>query len=252
MLLDDRLYALLASQAAHVNIEQVCVGLRYTAVTLSDGGIGLAYTWPNAKECTALPSAHTNCEGQSATVLLEKIRAAAMPERSQALALINALNHRYALTLPEDPGNRCLYDFMNLDADPRVAMVGYFSPLVARLQDRKVALEIIDTGRGVGDQARFYAKLNTWADVLVITSTSIINGTTEEIIGQAHSRVRTVMLGPSTPMVGQAFRHLPVQMLAGTVPIDKVKVLQTVQQGMGTRIIHRFSRKAYWMREPQE
>ena len=249
MRLDDRLYALLAPHAARVTIEHVCVGRRYTAVTLSDGGIGLAYTWHNENERTLMPSVYREYKRQPATVLLEKIRGAALLDRSQALALINALNYRHTLKLPEDADNRCLYDFMNADAGPRIAMVGYFSPLVARLKERGAALEIIDMGRDVGDQERFYARLNTWADVLVITSTSIINNTTEAIIRKAHSRVRTVMLGPSTPMVGEAFRHLPVQMLAGTVPIDKAKVLQAVRQGMGTRIIHRFSRKAYWLRE---
>ena len=71
MRLDDRLYALLASHAARVNIEQVCVGLRYTAVTLSDGGIGLAYTWPHANERTLLPSADTG--GRRTRLFLEKV-----------------------------------------------------------------------------------------------------------------------------------------------------------------------------------
>ena len=144
MQIDDRLYALLAPQAARVKIEQVCVGLRYTAVTTSDGGMGLAYTFNRADQGRAIPSEYTDCEGRPATVLLEKIRENAAFDRGQALALINALNYGHALLLPEDPDNQLLYDFICLDAAPKVAMVGYFPPLAAYLQDRGVALEIVE------------------------------------------------------------------------------------------------------------
>ncbi|MBT8370694.1 MAG: hypothetical protein KJO34_07010, partial [Deltaproteobacteria bacterium] len=54
-----------------------------------------------------------------------------------------------------------------------------------------------------------------------------------------------VMLGPSTPMVKEAFEHLPVHMLAGTVPINKEKILKAVRHGMGTPVLHKFSRKSF-------
>ena len=54
-----------------------------------------------------------------------------------------------------------------------------------------------------------------------------------------------VMLGPSTPMVAEAFKHIPVHMLAGTVPIDKENVLKAIRHGMGTPVLQKFSRKSY-------
>jgi uncharacterized protein (DUF4213/DUF364 family) len=72
-----------------------------------------------------------------------------------------------------------------------------------------------------------------------------LNNTAEKILGHAHPGIKTVMLGPSTPMVKEAFDHLPVHMLAGTVPLDKDKILKAVRHGMGTPILHQFSRKSY-------
>jgi hypothetical protein len=46
-------------------------------------------------------------------------------------------------------------------------------------------------------------------------------------------------------MVAEAFLHLPVHALAGTVPVDKDSVLRAIRHGVGTPIIHRFSRKVY-------
>jgi len=249
MKVDEQLYTLMAPRAASIKIEQVCLGLRYTAVTTSDGGIGLAYTYHEDGEPTLASSAYRDCEGQSALVLLGKIKSEEPLKRSQALALINALNYRHALQLPEDRVNRILYKTFNMGTGCRIAMVGYFGPLVAYLEDCGAVLEIIDLKRGLGHKERFYEKLNTWAEVLVLTSTSLLNGTTEEILGHVNPRVRTVMLGPSTPMVAEAFRHLPVHMLAGTVPIDKANVLKAVRHGMGTRVIHRFSKKAFWAQD---
>ena len=67
----------------------------------------------------------------------------------------------------------------------------------------------------------------------------------EEILINVGKKVKTVMLGPSTPIVADAFSHLPVDMLAGTVPIDKEKTLKSIRHGMGTPVLHRYSRKVF-------
>jgi uncharacterized protein (DUF4213/DUF364 family) len=85
--------------------------------------------------------------------------------------------------------------------------------------------------------------LNDWAEILFLTSTSILNNTCEDILARAGQQLQTVMLGPSTPMVAAAFEHLPVHLLAGTVPLDKDQVLKAVRHGQGTPVIQRFSRK---------
>jgi hypothetical protein len=46
-------------------------------------------------------------------------------------------------------------------------------------------------------------------------------------------------------MAAEAFDHLPVHMLAGTVPIEKENTLKAIRHGMGTPVLHRFSRKSY-------
>jgi uncharacterized protein (DUF4213/DUF364 family) len=124
-------------------------------------------------------------------------------------------------------------------------MVGYFGPLVDILKRRRANLEILDESRKLGQEDAFYTKLANWADVLFLTSTSILNCTSENILGHAHPDIKTVMLGPSTPMCREAFSHLPVHMLAGTVPLDKEKILKAVRHGMGTPVLHKYSRKSY-------
>ena len=112
-------------------------------------------------------------------------------------------------------------------------------------KSRGAELAVIDQNREIGDPADFYHKLENWAEVLFLTSTSILNQSTEEILAHTSNDIQTVMLGPSTPMVPEAFAHLPVAILAGTVPVDREKVLQAVRNGAGTRHIQQYSRKVY-------
>ena len=245
MRLNQKLYDLFKKRAREVNIEVLCLGLGYTVVTLSDGGIGLSYTHFEDKKSCMLLNKHIDYEGQPALQLLEKIKSDHPVERSMALALVNALNHKDALEYPEDRKNQIMFDQFNIGAGTRVAMVGFIGPLVDVLKQKNARVEVMDASRGMGEKSDFYAKLEGWADVLLLTSTSILNNTTEEILQNAHPKVKTVMLGPSTPMVAAAFDHLPVHMLAGTVPIDTANVLKAIRHGMGTPVLQKFSRKTY-------
>ena len=223
MRLNQKLYDLFISKANEVKIEILSLGLGYTAVSLSDGGIGLAYThFENKKSCMLL-NRNIDFEGKFADQLLEKIKSENTVERSMALALINALNYEQALLLPEDPDNKIMFDTLKIGKESNVAMVGFFGPLVKNFKEQNITLEILDASRNLGIKKEFYNKLGNWADVLLLTSTSILNNTTEEILANVGQKVKSVMLGPSTPMVKEAFEHLPVNILAGTVPLDKAK-----------------------------
>ena len=245
MILNDRLFSLFRDKAAKTRVDLLCLGLGYTAVVTTDGGIGIAYTYfADKKSCMVLNEA-IDYEGRPAIALLEKIKSESPIERSMALALVNALNYQHALQLPEDENNEIMFEQFKITKGTKVAMVGYFGPLIKRFEQREAALDILDQSRGLGRKADFFKKLKNWADVLFLTSTSILNNSTEEILANVHAKVKTLMLGPSTPMVAEAFAHLPVHMLAGTVPLDRENLIKAVRHGMGTPVLHRFSSKSY-------
>lgn len=245
MILNDKLYRLFIAEARKVQVDSLCLGLGYTAVVTSDGGVGLAYTYFEDKKSCMVLNNSLDYEGRAAVELLEKIKSDSPIERSMALALVNALNHQKALLLPEDENNEIMFEIFKITKGTKVAMVGYFGPLIKRFEQKGAALEVLDRSRELGRVGDFYKKLKNWADVLFLTSTSILNNSTEEILANVHARLKTIMLGPSTPMVKQAFEHLPVHMLAGTVPLEKENVLKAVRHGAGTPVLHRFSRKSY-------
>jgi len=71
----------------------------------------------------------------------------------------------------------------------------------------------------------------------LITATTLINGTIDELLAAAKDCREVVLLGPSTPLVPEVFATMPhlVTLLAGVVVTDAEELLRTVAQGGGTR-----------------
>ena len=243
MIVNDHLYDSLAEKARQIHVDHVCIGLGYTAVKVSDGGCGVAYTWFDKKTGCTLMHDSEDYEQQPAIALLEKIKSSVPLERTLALALVNALNHGAAIQMEEDGDNHILFDTLDIRQGSRVAMVGFFKPLMKLLERRGAAVEVIDEFRAMGDPDRFYDKLTHWADAALVTSTSLLNNTTETILARVSPKTKVALLGPSTPMLPQAFSNLPVHLLAGTVPVDSDAAIKAVRHGRGTPALHRVSKK---------
>jgi len=245
MTINERLYELCREKAAAVTVETVSIGLGYTAVRTSDGGLGLAYTYLENKKGCAVRTNDFDYEGRPADLLLEEIRQPDPLGKSMALALVNALNHTAALKLPEDPQNEVLYNYFQIARGTRVSMVGYFGPLVKALEKKGAVLEIIDDHRSLGPPETFSTRLAEQTDVLVLTATSLLNDTADGILQQLGPGTRTVLLGPTTPMIAAAFEGLPVHMLAGAVPVKSGEIFKGVRSGMGAPVLLRACRKKY-------
>ena len=73
MELNQKLFDCIAESAAAVQVTQVCIGLGYTAVTTSDGGIGIAATGISLSNCMSGNFDIPDYEDQPAMALLPSI-----------------------------------------------------------------------------------------------------------------------------------------------------------------------------------
>jgi len=230
------------AQAEGRLLENVTIGLGYTAVCTDDGGVGVAYTPESNKGgCSVLPP-NEEYEGRSASEVLELLLSDRELHRTIGLALVNALNHAQAQNLPEDRDNSIMFDTLGIAQGTNVAMVGHFAPIVARLKERGSQVEVVDRGKGLGHGQRFSEKLGSWAQVAIVTSTSIINNTLDDLLARMGKDVRVALIGPSTPLLKAPFQG-NVRLLAGTVPMDSEATLRAVRQAKGTPVIQKFSKK---------
>ncbi|MGD2178372.1 MAG: DUF364 domain-containing protein, partial [Anaerolineae bacterium] len=76
------------------------------------------------------------------------------------------------------------------------------------------------------------------ADVVALTSTSLINHTFDDLIHLCSPGSFVVMLGPSTPLSPLLFDSR-VDVLSGTAVVDPKRVLRSISQGATFRQIKR-------------
>ena len=246
MRLIERVHAALRERAAETRVDQLVVGLGYTAVSLEDGGSGLAYTWRGpGKGCSHLTGLE-EAEGAPAAGLLDLLLSDDGLERSVGLATANAVNHARALGLPPDDGPAgALIRELGIVRGTRVSMVGHFAPVARVLTEVGVQLDVVDDAKGIGDRASFARRLDEWTEALVVTSTTLLGGTADELLGAVPDGVRVGLLGPTTPMLPEVFGGTPVALLCGMVPQDVQALLRAVRHGAGTRQFQRHCRKVY-------
>lgn len=244
MKLYDTLYQAVLKKAESVTVDFIYIGISYTAVCTSDGGTGIAFTFLSESSSCTVVKDPMEYEGRPAVDLLKLLYSDAIVERSVALALVNALNYERARSMTIDSGS--LFDDLHIKSGSRISMVGYFGPVLRRLETLKVSVDILDSNRSIGTKKSFYRELREGkAEALILTSTSIINKTTEDILKNITPSIPCVMLGPSTPMIPESFTHLPVNILAGSVPVDRDGVLKAKRHGKGTPTIQKSCKKVY-------
>jgi len=133
-----------------------------------------------------------------------------------------------------------LLDVLELRPDDHVGMVGCFSPMVEGIRRRVRRLSIFERGpRLISDflPEDRAAEVLPECSVALITATTLINGTIDELLAAAQNCREVVLLGPSTPLVPEVFVTVPhlVTLLAGVVVTDADELLGTVARDGGTR-----------------
>jgi len=224
----------LSDRGSDLQVEEVRIGLGYVGVMLEGGGMGLAAVLRNELRpgCSTIGKAGT-LAGSGALELLDLLVTGTNPlEKALGLATANAL------LCPDAGGEeQDSIALMGLSSEDRVAMVGYFGPLVKRIQKTGATLQIIEKDPHRMDQIPDRKDRNSIlaeCSVAIITATSILNNTIEDILNGLDSPRHVTILGPSTPLCEEIFARTPVTHLGGSAIRDPRKVMQIISEGGGT------------------
>lgn len=239
--IQNRLLDHLKSNANGRVAADVRIGLGYTAVRLASGHAGVAWTpKSDAPCCTHFQDAGT-LAGRPAGELLEYLADEKSGlARAVGLATANAL--LAAMPRPAISKDEVI---SSLDVQPgeRVAMVGYFGPIVAQLRKIGCNLEIIELNSHHGggtltpEQGR-EALAN--CSIAILTGTSLINGTCDELLAGLGSPRAAVLLGPSSPLCPDVFTGTGITHVAGSRVREPEAVLRVVSEGGGTMLMKKY------------
>ena len=233
----EHIKAALLPRATHEDIADITVGNIYLAVMLVSGTLGVAHREGGHGAGGTLPSSGSLDNTENLSAILSRLGNADPSASALGCAAAAALAALDSGDLPEGD----VLDRLAVRPKDRVVMVGGF-PIERDIRERGGQLSVYDRARQIGDMDEMPAALSR-ADLVVITATAIINNTIDDILEHIQSARETVILGPSTILVPDAFRGTPVTGLFGIIPRDPAAIQKIIAEGGGTRDFIRHAKK---------
>jgi len=220
-------------------ISDVRIGLGYTAVRVETGHAGVAWTPKAAAACCTHFQGAGTLAGRPATELLTML-ADEKSALSRAIGLATANALLVGLPKPTTTKEEVISTLHITPAD-RVVMVGYFAPVIANLRKAGCRLDIVELSSHHGDTLTPEQGIEALAEctVAIITGTTLINGTLDEVLADVGTPRAAVLLGPSSPLCAEAFSGTKITHVAGSRVREADAVLRVISEGGGTQLMKR-------------
>lgn len=239
--IQNRLKDFLKPFAEGTVVSDVRIGLGYTAVRLESGHAGVAWTpQSNAPCCTHFQAAGTLAGRPVAELLAMLADEKSALARAVGLASANAL----LAALPQPPTlKEEVISSLGVTPDDRVVMVGYFGPVISQLKKTGCRLDIVELNPSHGENTLSPEQAKeamAGCTLAIITGTTLINGTFDEVTAELGNPRAAVLLGPSSPLCGDIFSGTKITHVAGSRVNDADAVLRIVSEGGGTMLMKRY------------
>lgn len=234
----ERVIALLSDTAENKKLIDLRVGLGYTCARLDDEQLGLAWTGPSHSKSCSHEIRAGKLTGSPASEVLSMISAQNPVSRSIGLALANAL----IAGLPRvESETKAVLELVELTPEDHVVMVGFFGPIIPQIKKTGCRFDIVELEGGMPDvlsPEEGMAALGK-CSVAIITSTSVVTGTIDELLAALGNPRAVIMMGPSTIMMPKVFSGTKVTHLAGIWPKagSAAAIERIVSEGGGTMIL---------------
>lgn len=219
-------------------VREVLMGAFWTAVVLETDPVrcGLASTLRGGGKHKGPPIPEAgDLLSHSARELAEWLRSSETLRASIGMAAYNALFEPDGSSWVELNASQVI---LEQGAGRRVAVIGHF-PFVEEVRRAAETCWVLELDPGPGDvHADRADELLPQADVVAMTSTSLINHTFDDLIPLCRDDALVIMLGPSTPLTPVVF-DTGVDVLSGTLVEDAERTLQSIAQGATFRQIKR-------------
>jgi len=168
---------------------------------------------------------------KSARELAELALSSELLEASIGIAAINSLLDVDESKSREINASEVL---ANRGQGKNVALIGHF-PFIPQLKNTVGQLWVIEQNPQEDDYpAEAAADLLPKADIVAITSSTLINHTLDGLLALCPEEALVMLLGPSTPLSPILFDY-GINILSGTRIIDKAAVMSTAGQGASFR-----------------
>ena len=127
-----------------------------------------------------------------------------------------------------------------------IVMVGLFKPLLEKFKKHHIEVRVFDKIKedGLLEPIKNKSRYIKTADAVILSATTIFNGTFPGIAAGTKEDCDIFLLGPSAILDRDMFAYKNIKTIFGTIfaPYDD-RVLDVIKKGHGTREFSKFARK---------
>ncbi len=259
---------ILGADLDHIVVERAVIGLFFTGVKLNTGIAGACATplrsIPEAVCCPSSAMAMPfpgKLHGRPARELLKETEGPSGIRRAVGVATMNALAdmcwQRRAAPEVELRAGVDAYDAADIQAGEHVVVVGAFVPFLKALKrsgQQYTVLEM-DSATLKPDELPHFrpaeeaGSVVPSADVVLITGTTLLNDTLENLLALCRPEARVVMVGPTVGLLPDAFLRRGVDVLGGVrVTVSDAFLDVLAEGGSGYHFFGRSAEKVVLVR----
>src|SRR5580700_343378 len=242
--------AILGPELDEIVVERAVVGLFFTGVKLTNGSAGSCATpiksIPEAVCCPSSAMAMPfpgKLKGKPARDVIKEAFADHGIRRGVGLAAVNALAElcweRRPHPLVELRRGIDAFDANQFRPDDQTVVVGAFVPFLKELKRRKQRFLVLEKDPDTlkAEELPFYRpaemarEVVPQADVLLVTGTTLLNDTLEDLLSWARPEARVTVVGPTVGLMPDAFLRRGADILGGVRITEPDAFLDLLAEG---------------------
>ena len=212
------------------NIEKIVIGEIYCAIQLKNGRIGVCATLLDPPTYPSLPSFIPDLSSNHDRIIYN----------AYLNALVNA-------DWPVD-GEADIFDAVPFEKGKQNVMIGFFKPVVAHFDHAGIGVTVFDMAvdhKRVTAISEMPNCLST-AHCIILTATTILNGSFFDVLKQNVNHAPIYILGPSAILHDDMFLYPDIKGIFGMAIGDNDdNVLKVIENNGGTRDFNIFATKVF-------
>jgi uncharacterized protein (DUF4213/DUF364 family) len=231
-------------------IDDLAIGIFFTGVKLSTGHAGCAFTpigeIPEAVCCPTTAARMPQAGELEGTPISEIIKYSLDPNVVKSAIGVATLNALSQLILESPDGkeydmirDRDGFNLLSIQPHETVSLVGAFGPYIRRLKMMGNPFFIIEKNSQTLrlDEMKHFKPESEMRDsleksgVAILTGTSIVNHTIDQIFSLLRNGIRTAIIGPTASMIPHAFFKRGVRIMAGVQISNPDLMIKILKQG---------------------
>lgn len=245
----------LGSRLDSITIERAVFGLFYSGVKLSTGHGGLCFTpvkeIPEAVCCPSSAKAMPlsgKLTGRSARDYLDDVSSDNVLKRTLGIATMNALStflwEHEGTALPNGTQysietNVDAFDVFYINPQKPTLVVGALIPMLRRLKsmDAPYYIAELDQRTLKEEELEHFVPASKSTELipdcgqLVITGTTVINATLDDLVAAANPHTEILVTGPTVSMLPDLYFEAGITMIGGTIVTDADATLDLLAEG---------------------